>query len=152
MSATSALLAQYLSLKEQIGYYQQQQTHWSNLRDSMSAQLSKATTAETKWTDNYDKAQDKLEDEGTVKIEGQAISEATNYGRYGSEDAACQAYAYDKVPSYDPDKLSEYAELDVEYEMMVSTYDTLLEELNAQAESVKTQLGTAAKDTGTLGE
>ena len=38
----------------------------------------------------------------------------------------------------------------MQYDLMQSTYDTLLEELNAQAESLKTTLGNATKDTGML--
>ena len=84
MADTSALLAQYLSVKSQINYYQLEETKWANLHENMAA------------------------------------------------------------------KLSRHAALDIEYDMMQSTYDTLLDELNAQADSLKTQLGNAAKDTGML--
>ena len=55
-----------------------------------------------------------------------------------------------KVPQYDPDKLEEYAELDIQYDMMQGMYETLLEQLNTQAESLKSTLGNATKDTGML--
>ena len=147
MADVSALLAQYLSVKSQISYNQLQQTKWADLHESMSAKLSRQTKAEEQWTDAYDTCEDKVLNGEEVKYKGTTI----NYSG-STVDSASKAYKYAelKVPNYDPEKLDEYAELDMQYDLMQSTYDTLLEELNAQAESLKTTLGNATKDTGML--
>ena len=56
-----------------------------------------------------------------------------------------------KVPKFDPDLLDEYTELDMEYSTMVNMYDTLQDELQAQADSLKETIGTEAQDTHMLG-
>lgn len=152
MADVSALLAQYLSVKSQIGIYQLEQTKWANLHENMSAKLSRQTSAEGKWESSSDAAEDACTDttkeikaKGTVlKNKGEEIKST----KLQQEKAT--SYANLKVPEYDPAKLEEYAALDIEYDMMQSTYDTLLEELNAQAESLKSTLGNATKDTGML--
>ena len=54
MADVSALLAQYLSVKSQIGIYQLEQTKWANLHENMSAKLARQTTAEGKWESSSD--------------------------------------------------------------------------------------------------
>ena len=148
MADTSALLAQYLSVKSQIGYYQLEETKWANLHENMAAKLSRQTTAEGKWESSSDAAEEACSDKDKeikgFKSKGEEITKSKEVQRIAI------SYANSKVPQYDPTKLEEYAALDIEYDMMQSTYDTLLDELNAQAESLKTQLGNAAKDTGML--
>ena len=148
MADTSALLAQYLSVKSQIGYYQLEETKWANLHENMAAKLSRQTSAEGKWESSSDAAEEACSDEDKeikgFKAKGKEITNSKEVQRIAV------SYANSKVPEYDPTKLEEYAALDIEYDMMQSTYDTLLDELNAQAESLKTQLGNAAKDTGML--
>ena len=148
MADTSALLAQYLSVKSQIGYYQLEETKWANLHENMAAKLSRQTTAEGKWESSSDAAEeacsDKDKENKGFKAKGEEITNSKQVQKIAI------SYANSKVPQYDPTKLEEYAALDIEYDMMQSTYDTLLDELNAQAESLKTQLGNAAKDTGML--
>ena len=148
MADTSALLAQYLSVKSQIGYYQLEETKWANLHENMAAKLSRQTTAEGKWESSSDAAEEACSDKDKeikgFKAKGEEITNSKQVQKIAI------SYANSKVPQYDPTKLEEYAALDIEYDMMQSTYDTLLDELNAQAESLKTQLGNAAKDTGML--
>lgn len=148
MADTSALLAQYLSVKSQIGYYQLEETKWANLHENMAAKLSRQTTAEGKWESSSDAAEEacgnKDKEIKGFKAKGEEITNSKQVQKIAI------SYANSKVPQYDPTKLEEYAALDIEYDMMQSTYDTLLDELNAQAESLKTQLGNAAKDTGML--
>ena len=148
MADTSALLAQYLSVKSQIGYYQLEETKWANLHENMAAKLSRQTSAEGKWESSSDAAEEacgnKDKEIKGFKAKGEEITRSKEVQRIAV------SYANSKVPQYSPEKLEEYAALDIEYDMMQSTYDTLLDELNAQAESLKTQLGNAAKDTGML--
>lgn len=148
MADTSALLAQYLSVKSQIGYYQLEETKWANLHENMAAKLSRQTSAEGKWESSSDAAEEACSDKDKeikgFKAKGEEITNSKQVQKIAI------SYANSKVPQYDPTKLEEYAALDIEYDMMQSTYDTLLDELNAQAESLKTQLGNAAKDTGML--
>lgn len=152
MADVSALLAQYLSVKAQVSYNQLQSTKWADLHSSMSAKLSRQTKAEEQWNDAYDTAEEKAQNGEEVRRPGGGILLAKNERGANGNKAAQVAYEYAelKVPEYDPEKLDEYAELDMQYDTMQTTYDTLLEQLNAQAESLKTTLGNATKDTGML--
>ena len=152
MADVSALLAQYLSVKAQIGYYQLEETKWANLHENMSAKLSRQTSAEGKWESSSDAAEEACpETDKEIKAKGTVLkAKTTKIESTKKQQEIATSYANLKVPQYDPTKLEEYAALDIEYDMMQSTYDTLLEELNAQAESLKSQLGNAAKDTGML--
>ena len=152
MADVSALLAQYLSVKSQIGIYQLESTKWANLHENMSAKLSRQTSAEEKWESSSDAAEEACgATDKEIKVKGKTI-----LGKpHPVQDAnATQIYATSyanlSVPQYNPDKLEEYAELDIEYDMMQSTYETLLEQLNAQAETLKSQLSESTKDTGML--
>ncbi len=151
MADVSALLAQYLSVKSQIGIYQLEQTKWANLHENMSAKLSRQTSAEGKWESSSDAAEAACsEDDKSLKIGNEIVKNKSETLSSAKVQSYATKYADWKVPAYDPEKLEEYAALDIEYDMMQSTYDTLLEELNAQAESLKSQLGNATKDTGML--
>ncbi len=147
MADVSALLAQYLSVKSQVSYNQLQSTLWADKHEAMSAKLSKQTKAEEQWCDASDTCEDKVLNGEEVKYKGQTINT-----KGCSTGASSKAYKYAelKVPNYDPDKLEEYAELDMQYDLMQTTYDTLLEQLQSQEESLKTTLGNATKDTGML--
>src|SRR5574344_399977 len=148
----SALLAQYLSVKAQINYDQLQDTKWADLHKSMSGKLATQTKAEGKWetaSDNADQScgdSDKsLTYKGAVyKNKGTAVASADKIQQI------CTSYANAVAKTYDPDKLEEYAQLDTEYDMMQSMYDSLLEQLNSQSDSLKSTLGNATKDTGAL--
>lgn len=152
MADVSALLAQYLSVKSQVSYNQLQSTLWADKHEAMSAKLSQQTKAEEQWTEAYDTAEEKaLNGEEVKKPGGGTLLPKNDNGVSGSK-ATQIAYQYAelKVPNYDPDKLEEYAELDMQYDLMQTTYSTLLEQLEGQAESLKTTLGNATKDTGML--
>ena len=144
----SALLAQYLSVKEQINYYQLEETKWANLHENMAQKLSRQTSAAGKWESSSDAAEEACGDESKevkgFKSKGVEITNSKQVQRIAI------SYANSKVPHYDPEKLDEYAALDINYDMMQSTYDTLISELDAQLESLKSQLGNATKDTGML--
>lgn len=147
----SALLAQYLSVKSQINYYQLEETKWTNLHENMASKLSRQTSAEGKWESSSDAAEEAcFDDSKEVKLGNQVLKAKSASKSSAQAQKIAISYANSKVPQYDPEKLEEYAALDIEYDMMQSTYDTLLDELNAQAESLKSQLGNATKDTGML--
>lgn len=154
MADVSALLAQYLSVKSQIGIYQLEQTKWANLHENMSAKLSKQTSAEGKWESSSDAAEEACTDSTKeIKAKGTVLKpkgEGTEINSTKQQQNIATSYANLKVPQYDPTKLEEYSELDIEYDMMQSTYETLLEQLNAQAETLKSTLSEATKDTGML--
>ena len=147
MANVSALLAQYLSVKSQISYNQLQSTRWSDLQSSMASKLSRQQQAESKWVESYDKAEEKIQKREKVEAKNKVINES---GETDGVEKKAYEYAELMVPEYDPDKLEEYADLDMQYSLMQSTYDTLLEQLQAQGDSLKTTLSNGAKDTGML--
>ena len=145
--ATAGVLAQYMSIKSQISYYQLQDTRWNNLATAMSKKLSEQESAQDKWDDASDKCEDVYGDESKSLIyKGETYWNKGQKVRY-DKATACTRYANAKVPKYDEDKLDEYSELDMEYSTMVTMYDTLLEELKAQEEGLKSTLSTEAQDT-----
>lgn len=149
MADVSALLAQYLSVKSQVSYNQLQSTLWADKHSAMSAKLSKQTKAEEQWISASDNVIDN-NGQKDIKVGSQLFcSKDREFGSAQLEANAIK-YADLKVPEYDPTKLEEYAELDMQYDLMQSTYDTLLEQLQSQEESLKTTLGNATKDTGML--
>ena len=147
MANVSALLAQYLSVKSQISYNQLQSTRWSDLQSSMASKLSRQQQAESKWVESYDKAEEKIQKGEKVEAKNKVINES---GETDGVEEKAYEYAELMVPEYDPDRLEEYADLDMQYSLMQSTYDTLLEQLQAQGDSLKTTLSNGAKDTGML--
>jgi len=147
----SALLAQYLSIKSQVNHDQFQQTKWSNLHEDMSKKVSDQTSYASKYEDAYSDAETKGSDESQELKYGGKTWKAKSTTLSGKAlRTACEEYAKAKVPKYNPEKLEEYEALDIEYDMMQSTYDTLLESLTAQEESLKTKLGEGSKDTGAI--
>jgi len=66
-------------------------------------------------------------------------------------DPVAELYANQMVSQFangGADKLEEYANLDMEYEAMQTTYETMLASLRGQEESLKTAVDEGAKDTG----
>jgi len=143
MANVSALQAQYLSVKAQISEYQLQQTRYNNLKQGMSEKLSNQVKYAEKWESSSDAAAGKYDEGSEVKYRGEVIT-GTNAEQVGTK------YAWKAVPQYNEEALDEYAALDIEYDLMASTYETLLTELEAQAESLKTAIGNGAKDTGMI--
>ncbi len=144
----AALLAQYIEKQADRANAVKEQTKWANLHENMASKLSRQTSAEGKWESSSDAAEEACGDESKevkgFKSKGVEITNSKQVQRIAI------SYANSKVPQYDPEKLDEYAALDIDYDMMQSTYDTLISELDAQLESLKSQLGNATKDTGML--
>lgn len=154
--AVAGLLAQYLSVKSQLSYNQLQETRWNDLATAMSKKLSNQENYQSKWDDSSGKLYDAWGENSTFVAGGTTfydggVDAQKSGNKYGSKALVASLYADAKVPKYDPDKLDEYTDLDMEYETMQNMYDTLCTELEAQAESLKEQIGTEAQDTHMLG-
>lgn len=94
---------------------------------------------------------DSWDDTKEFKAGGTVFQNSSGGGHKYSRELACSLYANAKVPKFDPDLLDEYTELDMEYSTMVNMYDTLQDELQAQADGLKETIGTEAQDTHMLG-
>lgn len=147
--STAAILGQLLSLKADKTFYTQQQIFWSEKYKSNSAKLAAMQNAEEKWNTEYDKATD-----GTRTSELKYVYNSKNCTiakeTAGTEKEATH-YADYKAPTYDPDTLEILTEDDMEYDTMKTMYDTLLEEIDAEIDSLKQKLQEEAGDTHEVG-
>lgn len=160
--AVAGLLSQYMSVKAQLSYVELQDTRWNNLATAMSKKLSEQEKGEEKWDSAYDSAEEVCNDstkelklKGKVVIsknEGAPLSRRVASGWVKDPDKIASQFASKKVPNFNPDLLDEYTDLDMEYSTMVAMYDTLLEELQAQADGLKDRTSTEAQDTHILGQ
>ncbi len=145
---TSAILAQYLSVKSEQSYNTLQQMKWSGLHSAMTEKLSTQSSAASKWESA---SMTIIDQDGEKNISKSGTTYCTSGQTIGTNlEKSATLYASVCVPTYDPDKLDEYTELDMQYDLMQNTYDTLLEQLDAQAESLQSRLSTASQDTGML--
>lgn len=150
--AVAGLLAQYMAVKNQLSYNQLQETRWNDLATAMSKKLSEQENYQSKWDDSSAALYDSWGETKEFKAGGTVFQDSSGYSSVGTDKArVCELYASAKVPKFDPDKLDEYTDLDMEYSTMVSMYDTLCTELEAQSESLKETIGTEAQDTHMLG-
>jgi len=148
--AVAGLLAQYLAIKNQISYYEVQNTRWNDLSTAMAKKVSGQENLQSKWDSASGTVEDKWSDEnGNVSYQGETfLLKGSPTGKLlrATKEEVARSYADRKVPNYDPDLLEEYTALDMEYSTMTSMYETLLDELQAQADGLKEQLGTEAQD------
>ena len=152
--AVSGLLAQYLSVKNELAYCQLQLTRYNDLQTAASKKLSNQENYQSKWEDSSMALYDSWSQSKEFKAGGQIFQYADGRpgpGFIGKQEEAASSYACKKVPKFDEEKLDEYTELDMDYSTMVSTYDTLCTQLETQAEALKEQIGTEAQDTHMLG-
>ncbi len=141
MANTAALLGNLLNTNADINYYTQQSIFWNAKMEANSAKLEKQVKYEEKWQNAFDSAIDNTKE---LKAGG-VIVQAEN-----RNEVIADAYAHAKVKQYDEELSLELADLDIEYDTMVTMYDAMLEQLRAQQESEKTATSTAAQDTGLL--
>ena len=141
MSIVATDTSYLLKLMNDKAFYTTQQMHATNAYDANEKKLSKQVNAEEKWEKAYDSAMDPDRDLHAGNI---TVTKGSN-----SEKLAEQ-YAKAKVKEYNEALSQELADLDVEYDMWKTMYDTMLTEVNAQIESAKTNASTAAQDTGLL--
>ena len=144
MANTAALLGNLLNTKADIKYYTQQSLYWNTKYEANSAKLEKQVGYEEKWEQAFETA---MEGSKECKVRG-VVYVAKDAGKVS--EAQAEAYANAKVSQYNEELSIELADLDIEYDTMVTMYDTLLEEMRAQQESEKTATSTAAQDTGLL--
>ena len=156
--AVAGLLAQYMSIKAQLSYVELQDTKWNNMATAMSKKLKEQEALGEKWESQSDTASKAWEESGsslvlngdTIKSSGYSMGGGIKQGWGNNQAVFARSWADAKIPKYDPDKLDEYCDLDMEYSTMVAMYDTLKEELTAQADGLKETLGTEAQDTHLL--
>ena len=141
MANTAALLGNLLNTKADINYYTQQSIFWNAKYEANSAKLEKQVKYEEKWQNAFDSAMDNTKE---LKAGNVTVYEGNNNPMVADD------YAHAKVKQYDEELSIELADLDIEYDTMVTMYDTMLEQLRAQQESEKTATSTAAQDTGLL--
>ena len=142
MSNTSALLSALLTCRADINYYTQQQIFWNQKYEANFAKLEDQVKLEEKWYEAYDKCMDGKDDGSGIQFRGRTFN----------PNCECDAieYADLKVDQFDAEMLEYYSDLDIEYDTRKTTLETLLEELRAKEEGLKTAVSTAAQDTGML--
>ena len=158
--STDGLLAQYMSINSQLSYVELQCTRWNNLATAMSEKLSQQENYEEKYESAKDTAEEAWYDDGKSLVLKNSTyltsntdvnnNHANRAPNYDDVDAMKEDYAKAKVPKFDPSKLEEYTDLDMEYSTMVAMYDTLKDELQAQKDGIKDQLSSDAQDTHML--
>ena len=134
MGIVAAELGQLLALKADIAFLTLKQIYASNKLTNIQAQLTKEQKYETEWQKAYDKCFDAEEGK---EIEGFA----------NNDEAAATRYANFKVVDYDPARLAELSEKDIEYDTMKTMYDTMLQEDRALLDSLKGLVEKDAADT-----
>lgn len=153
--AVAGLLAQYLAIKNQITECEQQKVRWDDMQTAMSKKLSEQENSQTKWDSKSGSFYDDWGNTKEFKADGTTFQDKNGAidKQFRGWDSAkvIEAYANAAVPKFDPDKLEEYTALDIEYSTMSGMYETLLSELQAEADGMKEQLGKEATDTHMLG-
>ncbi len=148
MANTAALLSNLLGAQADYNFAVLQQTLWASKQEANASKLAAQQSAEEKWISYYDSAYDTgYYGEGDDKVTAKGVTVTAGC----RSEARFSAYAIAKVPTYKPDALEEYSDLDTEYDMAVSTYDAMVEELSAMIEGYKEGVSTSAQDTGLLG-
>ena len=141
MSIVATDTSYLLKLMNDKDFYTVQQMHATNAYDANEKKLSKQVKAEEKWEKAYDSA---LDPERALNCRGVHVNAGNQ------SEATAKRYADAKAREYNAALSQELADLDVEYDMWKTMYDTMLTEVNAQIESAKTNASTAAQDTGLL--
>ena len=144
MANTAALLGNLLNTNADINYYTQQSIFCNAKYEANSAKLEKQVKYEEKWEEAFDTA---MEGSKECKVSGVTFVQK-DQGKV--TEATAEAYANAKVDEYNEELSIELADLDIEYDTMVTMYDALLEQMRAQQESEKQATSAAAQDTGLL--
>lgn len=146
--ATAALLSQLLTYKTQLNQAEMEQIFWTQKYDSNAESLKHYEKEQAAWEKAYDKAFDCDKDK-TIQYQGQTFS-----GTSGNI-AASERYA-EIVTGWTDDELERIidglTDLDCEYDQRKTALSVLIEELNANIEATKQQVGTEAQDTHLLGQ
>jgi len=144
MSASASLLA-LLNCKADLNYYTAQEIYWTHQYDSNSSKLKKLEKYETAWNDAYDKG---YAADSDLSVNNQTIVTKGNGG-----DTAGRTYANAKCPEYlkYKDTIDDLRDLDIEYDTMKTMYDAMMEEKQAEYDSLKEKTSTECQDTHLLG-
>ena len=147
MANTAALLQNLLRCKADYNYAILQQTLWASRSEKNASKLAAQQSAETKYYEAYDDACDVaagVGDKESLRAKGKEVVK-------GSSDLKCREYADAKSGyKFEEEALYEYADLDTEYSLMVSTFDAMVAQLDSMISNYEEQVGTAAADTGRL--
>ena len=151
MANTAALLQNLLRCKADYNYAILQQSLWASKQEANLSKLSAHQSSEEDWYKAYDKAEEVAFDGDAkdLKYKGQT------YVKAGCNSTlACENYANAKVGDFDEISLNldTYSDLDTEYSLMLSTYDAMVTQLDAMITSYEEELGSAAADTGRIGQ
>lgn len=145
--ATAALLSQLLTYKTQLNQAEMEQIFWTQKYDSNAESLKHYEKEQAAWEKAYDKAFDCDAEKG-VKYQGQTY--------YTSGDATGSERYAQIVTGWTDDELERIidglTDLDCEYDQRKTALSVLIEELNANIEATKQQVGTEAQDTHLLGQ
>lgn len=139
---TSALLSQLLAEKANLSFYTIEQVKWSEKYTG----IQKKVAAEQKKQTLYEKAYDSAIDNNKELKAGNITVCANNTNTYKAEQ-----YALAKS-DYDERELEELNDLDCQYEMQKTLYETLMEETKAKIKSLESTTSQAAQSTEILGQ
>jgi len=145
MANTSAILAQLLAIKTQENIYTMDQVRWKAKYDSNAEKMSEQQGYQDKWESKYDSAYGASDDD-KLKAGGKTFSGGMTSGNA----ARSRMYANACVPKYDSDACAHYEALDIQYDTIQQTYETMLETLKADKEALQSKVADAAKDTGII--
>ena len=144
MANVSALLSSLLAAGYDESYFIQQSIHWNAKYESNVEKLK----TQSKYAEKYESAFDAAcPAEKDLKIGGKVWVKEGNTCEQIADD-----YAHAKVQKYDEELFEELSELDVEYEAMKETFDTMLEMIRSQKENLAQATSTASQETGLLGQ
>ena len=143
MATTAALLGSLLCTKADVNYYNQQLIAWNAKYEANNKKLQEQMKYEEKYVNHFDSAIDNTKQ---LKAKNVIVNEGNQ------NEMIADAYAHAKVEKYDEDLSNKYAELDVNYDAIVTTLKVLIEESEANEQGLEERTGQAAQDTGLIGK
>ena len=142
MSNPAFSTAAYLEVKADINYYTVQENFWAKKQETNAKKVGEQQKLEEKWETAYDAACPADKD---LKIGGVVVVQEGN-----TSEVIAEQYADMKVEDYDEALLSELEDLDLEYDSMKESMESVLTNLRAQETNLKQLVTTNCQDTGTL--
>ena len=138
--STAAALTNLLRIRADINHYTQEQIYYSTKQEANTAKMNKYAKYETNWEKAYDDAM-QLEDNKSKSCNGVTVTGGS------VTEAQAEVYANAKVRHRNEELYLELCDLDIEYDSMNESINTLIEELRADEESAKQNVSTEAQDT-----
>ena len=140
--STAASLSYLISIRADITHYTNEEIYYSTLDKANQAKVDKYAKYETAWEKAYDECYS-ADSEKPKKVNGTPYTPGN--------EAQAEAYANAKVSKRNEELYLELCDLDIEYESIMASIDTTLEELRADEESAKQNTQGEAQDTHLLG-